>query len=251
MFQGGEIQVLKEMIAIGETVEEAIANACTQLKIESCGENFEIIEMPVKKTLGFFGGSPAKVRVFVEVKPAQVAADYLIEILNQMGYHDTVVDIKEEDNGAMLCISGGEASTMIGYRGETLHALQYLSGLIANQIHNEYYRITINIGDYREKRRETLTALGTKIAYKALKKGRNFSLEPMNSYERRIIHAAVQNVPGVKSWSKGEHMYRHVIIGPEGGERFTHKKRNGYNRKDRNSQPKEHYRNFRNTALNH
>lgn len=218
--------MLKEVIAIGETIEQAIANACSQLEIESCGENFEIIEMPIKKTLGFFGGNPAKVRVFVEVNPAKAAADYLIGIFNQMGYHDIMIEIKEEENAAMLCIVGGDAGTVIGYRGETLHALEYLAGLIANQIHNEYYRITVNISNYREKRYETLTALGMKIARKALKCGRNFSLEPMNPYERRIIHAAVQNVPGVKSWSRGQDMYRHVIIGPERGQHFSHTKQN-------------------------
>ncbi len=239
--------MLKEIIAIGETVEQAIANACSQLEIESCGESFEIIEMPIKKTLGFFGGSPAKVRVFVEVHPAKAAADYLISIFNQMGYRDIMIEIKEEKNAAMLCIVGGDAGTMIGYRGETLHALEYLAGLIANQIHNEYYRITMNIGNYREKRHETLTALGVKIARKVLKYGRNFSLEPMNPYERRIIHAAVQNVPGVKSWSKGEDIYRHVIIGPERNQHFYYRKKNNRH-KEKNTHLKIHQTNIRRTS---
>ena len=85
---------------------------------------------------------------------------------------------------------------------------------------DSYYRITIDIGNYREKRRETLTVLGTKMANKAVKTGRNYALEPMNPYERRIIHAAVQGVEGAKSWSEGEDLNRHIIIGPEGGERI-------------------------------
>ena len=91
----------------------------------------------------------------------------------------------------MLCVSGGDMGYMIGHRGETLDALQYLSGLIANQLEDSYYRITIDIGNYREKKdAETLTVLGTKMANKAVKTGRNYALEPMNPYERRIIHAA-------------------------------------------------------------
>ena len=216
--------MLKEAIATGETVEQAIQNACTQLGIESCGENFEILEMPTKKTLGIFGGNPAKVRVFVKESPAQAAADYLRDILEKMGNENVTVDIQEEEDGAMLCVSGGDMGYMIGHRGETLDALQYLSGLIANQLKDSYYRITVDIGNYREKRRETLTVLGTKMANKALKTGRNYALEPMNPYERRIIHAAVQQVEGVKSWSEGEHINRHILIGPESGERVSSKK---------------------------
>ena len=132
----------------------------------------------------------------------------------------------------MLCVSGGDMGYMIGHRGETLDALQYLSGLIANQLEDSYYRITIDIGNYREKRRETLTVLGTKMANKAVKTGRNYALEPMNPYERRIIHAAVQGVEGAKSWSEGEDLNRHIIIGPEGGERVFPKKR--YHNKGKN-----------------
>ena len=222
---GGDT-VFREAIATGETVEQAIQNACSELGIESCGDNFEIIEMPAKKTLGIFGGNPAKVRVFVKENPAQAAADYLLNVLTQMGNENVTIDIQEEEGGAMLCVSGGDMGYMIGHRGETLDALQYLSGLIANQLEDSYYRITIDIGNYREKRRETLTVLGTKMANKALKTGRNYALEPMNPYERRIIHAAVQGVEGAKSWSEGEDLNRHIIIGPEGGERVFPKKRN-------------------------
>ena len=82
-----------------------------------------------------------------------------------------------------------------------------------------YFRITLDVGNYREKRKETLESLGKKMAARAVKTGRNSSLEPMNPYERRIIHTAVQTVPGAKSWSEGVDQGRHVVIGPEGGER--------------------------------
>ena len=110
-------------------------------------------------------------------------------------------------------------SILIGRRGETLDALQYLAGLVSNHVENSYYRVTLDIGNYREKRRETLEVLGRKIAAKAVRTGRNTSLEPMNPYERRIIHTAVQTVEGAKSWSEGEDLGRHVVIGPIEGER--------------------------------
>ena len=108
---------------------------------------------------------------------------------------------------------------------ETLDALQYLSGLVANHVDNSYYRITLDIGNYREKRRETLEALGKKMAAKAVRTGRNTSLEPMNPYERRIIHTAVQTVEGAKSWSEGEDLAAHVVIGPVDGERLPQPRR--------------------------
>ena len=98
---------------------------------------------------------------------------------------------------------------------------------MANHVDEGYYRITLDIGNYREKRKETLEALGKKIALKAVKIGRNYPLEPMNPYERRIIHTAVQEVEGAKSWSEGEDIARHVVIGPVDGERPQ--RRGGYN----------------------
>ena len=209
----------KEAIGTGETVEEAREAACRELGVDPEEAQFEVLEMPVRKTLGIFGGSPAKVRAYVESTPAQQAAEYLEGILHHLGLPDAKVGIQPEEGGAMLTVSGDDVGFIIGHRGETLDALQYLSGLVANHSGGDYYRITLDIGNYREKRRETLEALGKKLAAKAVKIGRNCMLEPMNPYERRIIHTAVQTVPGAKSWSEGKEQARHVVIGPEGGER--------------------------------
>ncbi len=211
--------MIKEAIATGDTVELAREAACKQLGVETYDAEFEILEMPTKKTFGLFGGSPAKVRVFIKNSPADAAADYLRTILGHMGLLSVDIKVTEEENGALLALSGDDIGFIIGHRGETLDALQYLTGLVANHIDNSYYRITLDIGNYREKRKETLEVLGKKIAAKALKTGRNSSLEPMNPYERRIIHTAVQTVEGAKSWSEGEELNRHVVIGPEAGER--------------------------------
>ena len=211
--------MIKEAIATGETVEAAKEAACRELGVESYEAEFEVLELPVKKTFGLFGGSPAKVRAFVKTSPAQVAADYLRDILEHMGVADVGFSISEEENGAVITITGDDIGFVIGHRGETLDALQYLSGLVSNHVENSYYRITLDIGNYREKRRDTLETLGKKMAAKAVRTGRNVSLEPMNPYERRIIHTAVQEVEGAKSWSEGEDTGRHVVIGPVEGER--------------------------------
>ena len=211
--------MLREAIATGDTIEQAKEAACRELGVESYEAEFEVLQLPVKKTFGLFGGSPAKVRAFIRTSPADAAVDYLRTILGHMGVTDVTFTVKEEENGALISISGENVGFIIGHRGETLDALQYLAGLVSNHVENSYYRVTLDIGNYREKRRETLEVLGRKIAAKAVRTGRNTSLEPMNPYERRIIHIAVQTVEGAKSWSEGEDLGRHVVIGPIEGER--------------------------------
>ncbi len=244
--------MIREAIAKGETVEIAFANACRELGVDTTDAEFEILEMPQKKTFGLFGGSPAKVRAYIEEKddPAQEAADYLVSVLREMGLPGATVEIQKEEGGAALILSGEDIGFIIGHRGETLDALQYLASLVANHVDGSYFRVTLDVGNYREKRKETLEALGKKMAARAVKTGRNSSLEPMNPYERRIIHTAVQTVEGAKSWSEGVDQGRHVIIGPEGGERLQPRRndrrggrndrngrsRGGYN--DRNRRPR-------------
>lgn len=214
---------MREAIVTADTVEHAKETACKQLGVESYEAEFEILEMPTRKTFGLFGGSPAKVRVYIEDDPASVAADYLKSIMLGMGVSDVEVEIRKQEGGALLYVTGSNVGFAIGHRGETLDALQYLAGLVANHVGGSYFRITIDIGGYREKRYATLESLGKKMAEKSLRTGRNIPLEPMNPYERRIIHTAVQTVEGVKSWSEGEDMLRHIVIGPENGERPVHR----------------------------
>lgn len=241
--------MVKEAIATGANVNEAYENACamlgTMLGVDPADlehvEN-EIIETEEKKRFGLFGGRPAKVRAYIRSTPADAAADYLRSILTGMGLGDVNIEIHEEDAGAELVLTGENIGFIIGHRGETLDSLQYLASLVANHVDESYYRITLDVGNYREKRKETLENLGRKMAARAVKTGRNASLEPMNPYERRIIHTAVQEVEGAKSWSEGEDLARHVVIGPEGGERYVKRdnrrggnrgRNGGYNRDNR------------------
>lgn len=205
----------REAIGVGETVIEAQEDACKQLGVESHEAEFDIIQMPEKKKFGLFGGNPAKVRAYITLSPADIAAQYLKSILDAMDLSGITMEVTENEDNAEIDIQGEDVGAVIGRRGETLDALQYLTGLVANNAGSSYYRITINTGNYREKREKTLEILGRKLAFKALKTGRNNALEPMNPYERRIIHTAVQKVNGVISWSEGESINRHVVIGPD------------------------------------
>ena len=255
--------MIREAIAKGDTVEQAFTSACQELGVDTTEAEFEILEMPQKKTFGLFGGAPARVRAYIEVPdpepeaaapvaaapvaangkgPAEQAADYLKSVLGAMGLQDVEVEIRPVEAGAELVLSGDDIGFIIGHRGETLDALQYLGSLVANHVDGSYFRITLDVGNYREKRKETLENLGRKMAARAVKTGRNTSLEPMNPYERRIIHTAVQTVEGAKSWSEGEDLARHVVIGPEGGERLPKRDnrrgkggKGGYNRGGKSS----------------
>ena len=205
--------MIKEVTITADTIEEALKQAREKLGSEDIKS--EIIQQPEKKKFGLFGGSPAVVRAYIELTPLQQAEDYLKKILNQMKIESFTITSEEVEGGAVINIEGEDVGFIIGHRGETLDALQYLAGLVANHVDNDYYRISINIGNYREKREKTLEILGRKLAFKACKTGQKTSLEPMNPYERRIIHTAVQKVRGATSWSEGENLQRHVVIGPD------------------------------------
>ena len=217
--------MVKEIKITAETLEEAEQQAKIQLKSENV--QIEVIQQPEKKKL-FFGGKPAIIRAYIELTPLESAKSYLSDILDHLGIKDYSIDAEEVEGGAVINIEGEDIGFIIGHRGETLDALQYLTGLVANHVDNEYYRISINIGNYREKREKTLEILGRKLAFKAVKTGMKTSLEPMNPYERRIIHTAVQRVRGAASWSEGENLQRHVVIGPDPEYKSNNRDRGGY-----------------------
>ena len=169
---------------------------------------------------------------YQNVKPTM---DYLTEILEKMGVSELKMNAYKTDDGYEIAFDGKGLGVAIGRKGDTLDALQHLASLIANREHNEYVRITLNPGGYREKRRNTLVELAVRTAKKAKEKERNYSLEPMNAYERRIIHNAVQTVEGVLSWSIGENDNRRVVVGTSKENRTYRSNGNDRNRGGRNN----------------
>lgn len=208
--------MIKEATATGRSVEEALEAACEMLGKAREEIEFEILEMPRK---GFLGLSfiPAKVKVWFEqsepVKSkAEAITGYIADILKAMGLEDVTLSHTKEDGSIIVKISGDIAGVSIGRRGETLDALQYLAGLAANRMEGEYARVVLDSGNYREKRRRTLEQLAKKLANNAIKTGRSTKLEPMNPYERRVIHSAVADMQGVTSASVGDEPNRCVVI---------------------------------------
>ncbi len=164
-------------------------------------------------------------------QPAKAVA-YIEKILEQFGCTDISIKVAEKTGSAYIMLEGEGLGVIIGHRGETLDAIQYLAGLAANGA-GGYYKVSINIGDYRERREQTLTALAVRVSEQVLRTGKNRTLEPMNPYERRIIHTAVQNIEGVVSNSFGEGSGRRVVISVEGSDPRPQRREGGRGRNQR------------------
>lgn len=198
----------------GKTVEEAVSAALSELNASYDDVEIEVIEEASKGLFGFLGGRPAKVRVSLKDSAAKRAQGFLNKILENM---DLKVNMKvvERENAVFLSMEGPDLGILIGRRGETLDALQYLVSLAANRHQEERKKIILDIEGYRKRREETLQRLATKLADKAKLRGRNVVLEPMSSQERRIIHTALQGRDDIYTFSEGEDPYRKIIISPK------------------------------------
>jgi len=203
---------MKIIETIGKTVEDAINNALIELKVTIDKVEVETLEQGSKGFLNIIGVKPAKVRVTVKKNTLDAAKTFLSEVLESMDMKAEVI-IKEENNEIRIDLVGANMGLLIGYRGETLDSLQYLVSLVVNKNHNEEYRrVILDTENYRAKREETLKRLASKIAYKVRVSGRVLKLEPMNPYERRIIHSTLQEEPDVITYSEGDEPYRKVVI---------------------------------------
>lgn len=179
-------------------------------------------------------GEPVDASEVSSDSKAGKAVAYLKTILLGLGCTELKIKVAEKENAALIELDGEGLGAVIGHRGETLDSIQYLTGLAANN-GGGYYKVAINIGNYREKREEALISLAKRVSAQVLKTGKSRSLEPMNPYERRIIHTAVQGIDGVVSNSFGEGSSRRVVIAVEGGDmrppRREGGKRDGYSRR--------------------
>jgi spoIIIJ-associated protein len=213
----------KDIIVTAKTVEDAALEGAKALGVNRDDVTLDVIEEPKKGFLGI-GATPAKVKITYILKPLEAAKSFIETLLRDLGITGEIL-IHDDGNGeSLITIEGEGASALIGHHGDTLEAFQYLVNLAANKKDDEdrqYTRITINIENYREKREETLRKLASKMAAKVKKTGKNVALEPMNAYERRIIHAEIQKIEGVSTNSVGTEGNRRVIIFPEGSAKPT------------------------------
>ncbi len=197
-----------------KTLEEAIHKALDELNATKEEIDYEVIDSGSKGLLGIIGSKNAQIKAWKRETTGSLAMDFLTPIFAKLGVNPSV---KEEEKEGMfwLSFSGTGMGRMIGRRGETLDALQYLTNLAVNGKTEEKIRIVLDVEGYRQSREETLAALARKMADRAKKSGRSVALEPMSPHERRIIHMTLQNEKGVQTLSEGEEPARRVVIAPK------------------------------------
>lgn len=195
----------------GKTVDDAVNIAIEELQ---CGKDdvvIEIIDEGAKGILGLIGTRVARVRVTKKDTSGEKAVKYLQMIFDRMSV-DVEINMEEDDNSVDVKIQGRDSGIIIGRRGETLDALQYLTGLAVNSEDGPYKKVVLDIENYRKKREETLIKLSNKLAERVLRTKRSITLEPMSPYERRIIHSTLQNYKMVRTYSLGDEPNRKVVI---------------------------------------
>ena len=195
-----------------KTVNDAITEACQKLTVTSDKLEFEVIEECSSGFLGI-GAKPAVIKARVRCSVADNAKIFLNEVFEAMKLNVVIgVEYDEAARNMNIDLSGDEMGVLIGKRGQTLDSLQYLVSLVVNKEAKEYIRVKLDTENYRQRRKETLENLAKNISYKVKRTKRPVSLEPMNPYERRIIHSALQNDRYVVTHSEGEEPFRRVVV---------------------------------------
>lgn len=213
--------------SIDEEIDQILSGNVPEKKVEKKTEKSEekASKKKFEETPDFEDSFEEKKKDFVPADPAIAgeAKEYLEKILNAMEVENTITSVLEENNVLSMDVEGPDMGLIIGKRGQTLDSLQYLVSLYVNKKSEGYVRVKLDTENYRDRRKETLETLAKNISYKVKRTRRPYKLEPMNPYERRIIHSALQGDKFVTTKSEGEEPYRRVVVFP--------KKYNGVNRK--------------------
>ncbi|PAE43696.1 RNA-binding cell elongation regulator Jag/EloR [Bacillus sp. 7884-1] len=204
---------MKQVTATGQTVKEAVESALAQLNTTKDRADVAIIDEGKKGIFGIFGSRPAVVKVTVIIDPIDEARKFLLQVSEQMGAPISI-EMKRDGKQVLFIMTGEKIALLIGKRGQTLNSLQYLTQLIINRFSNQYLTVILDAEDYRNRRNDTLIQLAHRLALKALKTGKDVALEPMPSYERKVIHTALSDNKRVKTFSDGSDPHRHIVISP-------------------------------------
>lgn len=205
---------MKSVIKTSKTVEDAVKEALIELDASEVDVEIEVLEEPSKGLFGLIGTKEAKVKVTLINDPIEIADKFLNKVMSAMGIN---ASNHIEKNGDVLKIDINDIDPvdmgiLIGKRGNTLDSIQYLLSLAVNKKRPNYMKVVVDSEGYRAKREETLIRLANKMAEKVKYSKRPVKLEPMNPYERRVIHSTLQNIQGVVTYSEGEEPYRRVVI---------------------------------------
>lgn len=195
----------------GKTVDDAITEALVSFGTTSDQLEYEIIEKGSTGFLGF-GNKNAVIKARKKFTPEDIITDFIVKVTSAMGLTVKVEIKKEDDNTFDVELFGDDMGILIGKRGQTLDSLQYLTNLAINKNSEDYLKVKIDTEDYRKRRKDTLENLAKNIAFKVKRTKKSVALEPMNPFERRVIHSALQQDRYVTTHSEGEEPFRHVVI---------------------------------------
>lgn len=204
---------MKQVTATGQNVDEAVESALAQLKTTKDRTEIDVIDEGKKGIFGIFGTRPAVVKVTVKFDAVEEAVTYLKSVSEKMGASINV-DVKKDGKIVLLTMSGEKIALLIGKRGQTLNSLQFLTQLVVNRYSDQYATVLLDAEDYRQRRNDTLIQLAERLAQKAVRTGQNVALEPMPSYERKVIHTALMSNKKIKTYSDGTEPHRHIVISP-------------------------------------
>lgn len=196
----------------GKTVEDAVMEAAIKLETTSDRMEYEVLEKGSNGFLGI-GSKPARIRARKVLETAERAEKFLMDVLEAMDLKATVsLEENKEERTLDIDLAGDDMGVLIGKRGQTLDSLQYLVSLVVNKGEDDYIRVKVDTENYRQRRKDTLENLAKNIASKVRRTGKPVTLEPMNPYERRVIHSALQNDRYVETHSEGEEPFRKVVV---------------------------------------
>ncbi|MBM7567949.1 RNA-binding cell elongation regulator Jag/EloR [Paenibacillus sacheonensis] len=231
---------MKKIVASGKTIEDAVKSGLTELQVSAERVSVTVLEKPSKGLFGLIGVRAAKVELMLKPVPNQAAEAeplvqtasvaavdkstapakdaileterFIIEVARTMGLDITIARNDSKDGLVLALSGGGDLGMLIGRRGQTLDALQYLVNIVANRYSNSHLRIVLDAEDFRERRRKTLEDLSDRLAGHVIRTRKEVVLEPMAPHERKIIHSQLQNHAKVKTFSKGDEPNRRVVI---------------------------------------
>ncbi|WP_249872268.1 RNA-binding cell elongation regulator Jag/EloR [Oceanobacillus saliphilus] len=204
---------MKEITASGQTVEEAVLSALEQLNTTKDQVEIDVIDEGKKGFFGIFGSKRAIVKVTIKQDPVKETEKFIKEVTSNMNL-SVELTTTVEGKHVTYEMDGENIAIIIGKRGQTLNALQYLVHLAINKDSKEYYTVTLDAEGYRSRRKETLESLALKMADKAKRLNKKVALEPMPAFERKIIHSALQKTGDVSTYSDGVEPHRHIVIKP-------------------------------------
>ncbi|MCM3635622.1 MULTISPECIES: RNA-binding cell elongation regulator Jag/EloR [Paenibacillus] len=203
---------MTKVLASGKTIEDAVRNGLAQLQVTEDRVKVVVLEQPAKGFLGLIGSKDAKVELELIPDPKEEAERFIRDVAHAMGLDVQLTWTETKDNMLLSISCNGDLGMLIGRRGQTLDALQYLVTIVANRYSDNHIRIVLDAENFRERRRKTLEDLSERLAGRVVRTRKEVVLEPMVPHERKVIHSQLQSHPKVRTFSQGDEPNRRVVI---------------------------------------